>query len=420
MTTQALLSPGSIAEWRTGAHRRFIAGALLLVSLFASFAMAGPREQALEIHNRVAGVPPSESVLLQMADLIADNNVAAAVDLAMANEAFYSVTLKNMATPWTNRDQTVFEPLNDYTATFIGMVRDDRALNGILSDNITYVGSSNLSGVPAYSNNSNAHYEELEARGYALGDTNVLVSVAQSSLNNLPAEATAGVMTSRAAAKAFFILGTNRAMLRFTLMNHLCRDLEQLHDTSLVPDRIRQDVSRSPGGDSRVFLNSCIGCHNGMDPLAQAFAYYDYAHDVDAENGAASGNIHYNVLGAIDPDTNSRVVKKYHINASTFRPGYVTPDDQWTNYWREGQNASLEWGPGSGSGAGAKSLGIELASTRAFAQCHVERVFRHVCLRQPADAAERSAVSEMTNSFISSGYRLKQAFRETADYCLTN
>ena len=44
---------------------------------------------------------------------------------AMEHRAFYDVTLKNFAMPWTNRDQTVFAPLNDYTATVIGMVRDD-------------------------------------------------------------------------------------------------------------------------------------------------------------------------------------------------------------------------------------------------------------------------------------------------------
>ena len=98
----------------------------------------------------------------------------------------------------------------------------------------------------------------------------------QSSLNGLPPAATAGVITSRAASEAFFIDGTNRAMFRFTLLNHLCRDMEQVHDTSRPPDRIRQDVTRSPGGDSSVFLNNCVGCHNGMDPMAQAFAYYDF------------------------------------------------------------------------------------------------------------------------------------------------
>src|SRR5690606_11279614 len=102
----------------------------------------------------------------------------------------------------------------------------------------------------------------------------------QGGLNGLPYEATAGIITSRAAAQAFFILGTNRAMFRFTLLNHLCRDLEQVHDVTRPPDRIRQDISRSPGGDSSVYNNNCIGCHNGMDPLAQEFAYYDF--DIDA------------------------------------------------------------------------------------------------------------------------------------------
>ncbi len=44
--------------------------------------------------------------------------------------------------------------------------------------------------------------------------------------------------------------GTNRRMFRFTMMNHLCADLQTIPDTTRPPDRIRQDVTRSPGGDS--------------------------------------------------------------------------------------------------------------------------------------------------------------------------
>ena len=35
---------------------------------------------------------------------------------------------------------------------------------------------------------------------------------------------------SLAAAAMFFVAGTNRAMFRFTLMNHLCTDLEQVQE----------------------------------------------------------------------------------------------------------------------------------------------------------------------------------------------
>src|SRR5690606_20299987 len=146
------------------------------------------------------------------------------------------------------------------------------------------------------------------------------------SVTGLPAEATAGVLTTRAAAKAFFIAGTNRAMFRFTLLNHLCRDLEQVHDTSLVPDRIRQDVSRSPGGDSRVFLNSCMGCHNGRDPRAQAFASYDHKYDIDTDPEGLNAPIHYNTGPDIAPDPTRRVEKKYPPNAPTSRYGFLTPD----------------------------------------------------------------------------------------------
>ena len=83
-------------------------------------------------------------------------------------------------------------------------------------------------------------------------------------------------MTTAAGAGAFFYKGTNRAMVRFTMMDYLCDDLQYIADTTRPPDRIRQDPARSPGGDSRAFLNQCIGCHSGMDALAGAFAYYDF------------------------------------------------------------------------------------------------------------------------------------------------
>ncbi len=388
-------------------------GAIALL-LFAGASHAGSREQALQIHNRIAGVPPSEAVLVQMRTAIDAGQVADAVRIAMSNEAFYRVTLKNMVTPWTNRDRTVFAPLNDYTATVIGLVRDDADFRTVLYDDVIY--TSNASGLPGYSNSNNSHYEAIENQGVSLKDT--LVRRTQSSVTGLPADATSGVITSRAAAKAFFIAGTNRAMFRFTLINHLCRDLEQVHDTSLTPDFIRQDVSRSPGGDSRVFLNNCLGCHNGMDPLAKAYAYYDYEFDVNNDPDGINGSIHYNAEGTLDPDTQSRVEKKYRINANTFKYGYVTTNDNWQNYWRQGMNVHLGWDSSlPGSGAGARSMNMELAHSQAFASCQVEKVFQNVCLRKPADSTDRSKVSEITANFAASGYKLSQVFIDTADYC---
>lgn len=406
---------------RLGWVRRNRIAQAILCAVLSLACMAVAQAQNLEyakrMHDRLVGVPPTEAVLLQMkADLDAGDGVAAAMR-AMENDAFYNVTVKNWVAPWTNEERSVFVPLNDYTATVVGFVRDSDSMDfrEILYADIVYVGDPAL-GLSAYANNNNSHYEQLEAGGYSLKDN--LVQRSQSSLTGLPADATAGVVTSRAAAKAFFIAGTNRANFRFTLLNHLCLDLEQVHDITRVPDRIRQDVSRSPGGDARVYLNNCIGCHSGMDPLTQAFAYYDYQYDVDNDLTGENGAISYNTAGTIDPATGTRVKAKYLINSATFPGGYVTTNDSWENYWRKGVNQNLGWDTGlSAEGSGARSMLRELAHSEAFAACQVKKVFETVCLREPADAADRTEVGNIVTRFKNSGYQIKPVFAETADYC---
>ncbi len=380
-------------------RRALAAAALMCCALGATLiANAGPREQAKRIHERITGIAPDATTLNQMAALL-PGDPGGAADIAMNNSAFYNVTLKNLVTPWTNREQTVFAPLNDYSATVIGMVRDNEPFNTVLSADILYTGGS-AGGVPAYSPASNDHYVQLEERSVDL--RTALVRTTQSAAMGLPTGATAGIITTRAAAEAFFIAGTNRAMFRFTLMNHLCRDMEQVQDTSRPPDRIRQDVSRSPGGDSRIFLNNCIGCHSGMDPMAQAFAFYTY--------DETAGRIVY---------TPAQVQAKYFNNDDTFPFGFVTPSDSWENRWRAGQNAVLGFsGTLPGNGTGAKSLGDELANSDAFAKCHVEKVFRNICFRGPVDEPDRLRVESMVTAFRSSNYNLKTVFADAAGWCM--
>ena len=418
-----------IRKKKTNRHPR--PGILLLcVGLFCSFifnqlAYAGDteRRQAKRIHDRLTGVPATndviddmENILLGLGNLVPEfsgplNDKGAAqyaIDLSLNPNAsaFYNVTVKNFAAPWTNEEQDVFVPLNDYSATVIGMVRDGEDFRQVLHGDIIYTDSTPSN----YTSNSNAYYEAMESQDLSA----ILQKQTQSSVTGLPASATAGVMTTRAAAKAFFVDGTNRAMFRFTLMNHLCTDLEPLKDISRTPDRVRQDVSRSPGGDSRIYLNNCVGCHAGMDGMAGAFAYYQYDYTDDKE----SGQLVY---------TSGAVQEKHLINSNNFTPGYITVDDSWVNYWRNGPNALLGWGntaevldiKGNATGDGAKALGVELANTEAFAQCQVDKVFKTVCLRDPNDYASDRAERDnnMIPDFISSGYDMRQVFSDTAAWC---
>jgi hypothetical protein len=395
-----------------GLRPSLVAGAISL--LLAMPVAAGPREQAKRIHDRLTGVPPTIEVLDAMTAKVSDgvSGPFEAALMAMATDPvtgnpenakyFYNVTLKNFAAPWTNEAQNVFEPLNDYTATVIGMVRDDVPFNKLFSVDYVY-GAPGLNGVSSISPDSNAHYEDLEAQGVDLSDPAVFRQVGQVTAVGLPNPgAAAGVLTSRAAARAFFIDGTNRAMFRFALLNHLCNDLEQVKDTTRAPDRIRQDVSRSPGGDSRIFLNSCIGCHSGMDPMAQAFAYYEYEYP---EGNEDAGRLIY-TAGQVQP--------KHHINSDNFKPGYVTPDDRWDNYWRSGPNAILGWSPElPGSGNGARSMGEELANSDAFARCQSIKVYRNVCLGEPTQFQ-----LDTLKATFQVGYNLKNVFAEAAAQCM--
>jgi hypothetical protein len=372
-----------------------------LCAVAAATSHAGPREQAKRIHDRLAGVPPSAVVLDEMQAKVAAGDAIGAATQAMQNPAFYNTTVRELATPWSNRDRSVYAELNDTTATVIGMVRDDVPFDQVLYEDIVYLGSDTATALE-YAQTDNAHYLDLQQNRVDLSNTTNLVRATQSSLPGamIGAADTAGIMTTRGFAQAFLVAGTNRAAVRFASLNLLCMDMEDFRDVSAWPDRVRQDVSRSPGGDSNLFLNDCLACHAGLDGLAGAFAFYDF--------DATAGRLNYTV-NAVQP--------KFLKDANTFPYGYQTLGDSWINYWRTGPNAFVGWN-GAGSGDGAKSLGMELARTRKFSECSVKRVFEKVCYRSPNGVADLQAVQTMANSFEANNRSLKRVFAETAVYCM--
>ena len=155
----------------------------------------------------------------------------------MTNPEFYNTTVRELATPWTNRDRSVYADLNDSTATVIGMVRDDVPFDQVMYDDIVYTGSGAATSV-AYSQTDNAHYLDLQTRRVDLSQTANLVRATQSSLPGsvLGAGDTAGIMTTRGFAQAFLVAGTNRAAVRFAALNMLCMDMEDFRDVSAWPD----------------------------------------------------------------------------------------------------------------------------------------------------------------------------------------
>ena len=101
------------------------------------------------------------------------------------------------------------------------------------------------------------------------------------------------------------------------------------------------------------------------------------------------------------------------------RSGRCQRQNHWTNYWRTGQNRYLGfYGPGIGDDFGAKSLGVELSNSDAFAQCQARKVFKAVCLREPESVNDHQAFDQILANFASSGFRMKKVFADTAEHCM--
>ncbi len=367
---------------------------LVSLLMICSQAFAGPREVAWKMHNRIAGVPPTQDVLDDMTNTISQGDPEAAAKIAMDNPAFYNITLKNWIKPWSNRDQTPRVPMNDYVATILGVIRDDTPFDKILYDDIIYIIDN--AALPVYSNTDNNHYRSAETQN--IDFMNTLVVRKQSDTTGLPVAAIAGVTTTRNAGENYFSAGTNRRVNRFIFMNYLCKDYEDLHDITVPDFHVARDVERAPGGDSRTYKNRCVGCHAGQDGLRGAYAYYNF-----------TGNRLEYTAGQVQGKMNQN---------NNFSQGFVTTSDEWINLWATGQNASVGW-RGAVSGTGAQSIGMMFAKSRAFSQCMARKVFKLVCMKEPVSSSEVSKISQLATGFeFDNKYSMKDLIAKTSAGCV--
>ncbi len=405
---------------KKSSSRRFIFLLLFIVAPGTS-AWGGTHDQAKRLHNRLTGVPPAPAVLAQMEGMLNSGNPISAAMAAMDTDSFYNVMLRNWFSTWTNVAENQLINLNDYSATAIGMIRDNISFDQALYGDILYVGDDRLATtlnadgsvatqrlIMPYLNSSNQHYIDIDnvlinpadvtdltsaARNKNISLKQFLVKKQQSMVTGIPD--TAGLLTTRAFGEAYFSAGTNRRAFRFAMRNFLCLDMQNIQDTSRADFRVRRDVDRAPGGDSRTYKQTCVGCHSGMDAVAGAFAYFDFS---------SKDGVLY---------TPGKPQDKYNKNGTVFPAGYVTTDNSWFNLWTTGPDAFVGWN-GLNSGYGARALGQMLSQTNAFPTCMVKRVFKRVCLRDPT-STESDLVQSLATGFSKGGlYNMKQLFATVA------
>lgn len=358
-------------------------------------------------------------MLSQLETQVAAGRPKDAAMIAMNTESFYSLTLRNMFSAWSNTQDDANVQLNDYTATAIGLIRDNERFDQALYGDVIYTGPDNLNSIlntdgtvatqgitMPYQKDSNQHYIDLQTKLINPSNPTDLTTANRTARISLRTYLTkkvqstvvgftdtAGLLTTRAGAAGYFTAGTNRRAVRFTMKNFLCLDIDNLRDTSRADFRVRRDVDRAPGGDSRTYKQTCVGCHAGMDALAGAFAKVNFNNNQTTYTTNVQGKINQ--------------------NSTIYPAGYVTTDDSWINLWVSGPNAFVGW-KGAASGNGMKSLGEMLSKTDAFSQCMVKRVFKRVCMRDAKDT-ENDTIVALANTFAQNGsYNMRDLFANVA------
>jgi hypothetical protein len=349
------------------------------------------------------------------------NNALGAAQLAVTQDGFYNITVKDFAKRMSTRDETVNTPLNDFTAMIVGVARDNIDARQILSGNFFYRASSTRTAAPGNMLNdllmSNNHYERLEAMQYNLAK--VLERVNGQKITNgtgvVDHPDPAGVLTARAFLAAHAVAGTNRRIVEYSFRSFACIPITGWADSTGPDNRIGQDVDRYPGGDHKTFLTSCRSCHSNMDGLRPAFA------KVHFNNGYVkhADIVTSTVMREQDetPTTmcqNPRgVACKMNRNDTVFPDGFEVRDNGFiNNAFRGGNTQYFGWSTAI-QGQGMRQYGEMLANSRAFPGCMARRAFRAVCKREPA-SIDNGLIDQAAQQFVNDGYSLRNLFARIA------
>ncbi len=250
--------------------------------------------RAMVLFRRLAGIniSPLDVRVKQMARLIKQGREKEAAHIATSNPSFYDITVRQMASRLSNRDEVPNIPLNDFIATYIGVTRDGVDARKLLTGSFLYRPKevflwAENSGSGAYVD-SNEIYSQVDAMKHPLAC--VLERI--KNLNYIPASFrqdiyhplsgsapnpdTAGVLTSRAFAEAHLTAGTNRRMIEKSVEHFLCTPIKEWRNANAPDVRVRRDVTRIPSSTRNQYTNECKLCHSVMDPLAGSFAKYDF------------------------------------------------------------------------------------------------------------------------------------------------
>lgn len=434
---------GTIFPGGGGMKLRFALLGLLATTAFTVHAQdRSPRGDAQWMLERLTGVKqPADSPLIdQMAAKIQAGDRQGAAEIATAQPQFLNVTVKQTAAKMSSREETIREPLNDFTATFMGVVRDQTDAREMLFGNFLYAATdaTKLNGITIPSDivadrlSTNNHYAALERANVDIGQALVRVDGQQILTGDTNTEGSvvpmanpdpAGILTSRAFLSAHAIAGTNRRLVEYTMRQFACVPIAGWADTLGADFRVGRDVDRMPGGDTQKYLTTCKGCHSMQDGFRGAFAKWDFV-DLGGGEGAA---VHVNnnaTAGGLRANVDNGVIRKMNRpDFIQYAGGYVSRDDSWVNNAIRGNNATLfGWrglAPDSDATLSTRTTGVHsfgrlVANSQRFSQCMAKRVWEQVCHSDLGSTQMEAIYVKMGLDFETKKYNLKKLYEAVA------
>jgi len=379
--------------------------------------------KAQTIFQRITSVkvPLYDPVLKNMAGKLDQSDSIGAAAIATQDSRFYNYTVRDFASKMSNRAETTNVPLNDFTTTVIGAVRDEINAQRLLFDNITYVADSKLVAVPSAEVTdilrSNNHYAALDNQKIDL--VKVIKASTQRIFNGTKAvdmPTPAGLLTSRAWMSEHATAGTNRRLVEYAFREFLCTPLEKVADSTGPDNVVARDIDRFPGGVHTKFTTSCRACHTVMDGFRPAFSQFTFNSDytmhtftspsVNNTDDEAKG---MGIYTSKEPGA-TFVHDKINKNGSVFPGGKITTDDSWVNNASYGANLPyFNWTRLKGKGI--QDFGKALAESKQFPICMAKRVFATVCKRD-VTTADDSLINEAAQEFSNRNYNLKYLFQK--------
>lgn len=384
--------------------------------------------EAKKIVERLSGtkVPADHALVLEAADALRSGNRLAAAQAGTKHPGFLNTTVKMMALKMSTRAETIRLLLNDFAASFIGTVRDDRDARELLTGNFYYAGdaamymtirgSANVAETSVDFVKNNNHYTNLEnsridiskilvrRTGQLTLGRRVVDGNGQEYLATNPDPA--GVLTSTTFIREHANDGTNRRLVEYAFREFMCVPLEEWADASVSDAWIGRDIDRFPGGDHKKFQTSCKSCHTVMDGFRGAFAKWEEADNGPAHSSTRTGDGRFNATG---------IATKMLKNSGVFPGGYVIQSEAFVNNARGPANEALfGWREFAAGGAGANGLGKAISHSRRFSQCMVKRVYDSVCRANLDLKSDMKFVQPLATRFEERKYNLRELYEQVA------